>query len=112
VPATPTIYIATYVIAPPRNTALPTISGTLRVGRTLTASNGTWSGSQPMTFAYQWLRCTTTSLSSCSTITGAIARTYVPTTADVDRRLRVRATATSAGGSATATSNATARIKA
>jgi glucose/arabinose dehydrogenase len=110
-PANPTSFTATYVVPPPRNTALPTISGTLRVGRTLTTSNGTWSGSQPMSFAYQWLRCTTTALSSCVTITGATAKTYVPTSADVDRRLRARVTATNSGGSASATSNATGRIK-
>jgi glucose/arabinose dehydrogenase len=110
-PATSTTYTATYVVARPQNTALPTISGTLRVGRTLTAGDGTWSGGQPMTFAYQWLRCTTTALSSCTAITGATAKTYVAAAADVDLRLRVRVTATNAGGSGTATSNATGRIK-
>jgi hypothetical protein len=110
-PATPTTYTANYVIAPPRNTALPTISGTVRVGRTLTANTGTWSGSQPMTFAYQWLRCTTTTLSSCVVITNATSATYVPTSADVDMRLRVRVTATNAGGTGTATSDATGRVK-
>ncbi len=64
-----------------------------------------------MTFSYQWLRCTTNALSSCVTITGAIANTYVPTAADVDNRLRVRVTATNAGGTGTATSNASGRIR-
>ena len=105
-------YTATYVIAPPRNTALPTISGTARVGRTLTGNNGTWSGSQPMSFAYQWLRCTTNSIASCVAITGATAKTYVPTSADIDFRMRVRVIATNAGGSGTATSAATARVRA
>jgi hypothetical protein len=110
-PETATTLTATYVIAPPRNTTLPTITGVKRVGRTLTATDGGWTGSQPMTFTYQWLRCTTTSIGSCVEIAGATAKTYVPTSADVDRRLRVRVTATNAGGSGTATSNATARIK-
>jgi hypothetical protein len=110
-PASATTYTATYVIAPPRNTVLPAITGQKRVGATLTVSNGTWTGSQPMTFTYQWLRCTTTALSSCTEISGATSKTYVATTADYDRRLRARVTATNAGGTGTATSNATSRIR-
>ncbi len=109
--AIPATYTATYVIAPPRNTTLPSISGPARVGRTLKLSNGSWSGSQPMTFAYQWLRCSTTSISSCVAIAGATANTYVPTTADVGFRLRATVTATNAGGSGSATSGATAGVK-
>ncbi len=110
-PAIPATYTATYVIAPPRNTALPSISGPARVGRTLKVSNGSWSGSQPMTFAYQWLRCSTTDISSCVAIAGATAKNYVPTTADVGFRLRATVTATNAGGSGSATSDATAGVK-
>jgi RHS repeat-associated protein len=42
---------------PPANTTVPTISGTPRQGRTLTADTGTWSNS-PTSYAYQWQRCT------------------------------------------------------
>jgi hypothetical protein len=110
-PAVATTYTATFVVAPPRNTALPTITGQARVGRTLTASTGTWTGSLPMSFSYQWLRCTTTSLSSCVAISGANGQAYVVTSGDVDRRLRVRVTATNAGGTGTATSNATGKVR-
>ncbi len=42
---------------PPSNTAPPTISGTLVDGQTLTASTGSWSGSPPLTYGYQWELC-------------------------------------------------------
>jgi len=41
-------------MAVPTNTVAPSFTGTLRVGRTLTGSDGTWTGSP--TFAYQWQR--------------------------------------------------------
>ena len=111
-PAPAASYTATYTSpTPPVNTVLPSISGTARVGRTLTTSNGAWSGSLPMTFAYQWLRCTTNGINTCTTISGATAKTYVVTSADVNFRLRARVTATNAAGSATATSGATGFVK-
>ena len=112
-PASAATYTATFSASstPPQNTVLPSVSGSARVGRTLTVSDGTWSGSQPMTFTYRWLRCTTTSLASCTEISGATARTYVPTTSDLNFRLRARVTATNAAGSASATSNATSGVK-
>ena len=41
----------------PATPSLPTISGTAQSGQTLTASPGSWSGTQPITYAYQWQRC-------------------------------------------------------
>jgi hypothetical protein len=112
-PATAASYTATYngPPTPPVNTALPAISGAARVGRTLTTSNGTWTGALPMTFAYQWLRCTTTNINTCTAISGANASTYVATSADVNFRLRARVTATNVAGNATATSNATGAVR-
>ena len=42
----------------PVNTSIPIVSGTV-VARRLTVQPGSWSGRQPITFAYAWLRCNT-----------------------------------------------------
>jgi hypothetical protein len=103
-------YTATYAVPPPSNTVLPSISGQPRVGRQLTVSDGTWTGSQPMTFAYQWRRCNSSG-GACVAISGATSKTYVPTAADVGLRLRATVTATNASGSSSATSAPTSAVK-
>lgn len=95
----------------PRNTSEPRISGSPVEGQRLTASTGTWTGAQPITFAFQWVRCGrdggAPDGSNCATIGGATATAYTLTAADVGSRLRVRVTARNAAGSSTAASNAT-----
>ena len=88
---------------PPRNTSLPTISGTAEVGETVVASSGSWSGGRPLSFSYQWGRCASDGR-ACSAIFGATGTTYVVGVADDGRTLRVRVTAQNTSGSATATS--------
>ena len=46
----------TVVAVLPVNTVLPVISGTTQVGSTLTTSNGTWTGTLPIAYSYQWQR--------------------------------------------------------
>ena len=89
--------------AAPQNTAQPQITGTATVGSTLTATNGTWSGSTPITYTYAWERCATNG-ASCAAISGATSQTYVAASADGAHTLRVVVTATNAAGSAQATS--------
>src|SRR5256885_11341172 len=43
--------------ATPSNASAPTISGDVAVGSTVTANPGTWRGSAPITFQYQWRIC-------------------------------------------------------
>jgi hypothetical protein len=91
--------------AAPVNTAPPTISGTAKVGSTLTANEGTWSNS-PTSYSYQWQRCASDGR-ACGDISGAASKTYSPVTGDVGHALRVVVTATNADGHAAATSDAT-----
>lgn len=102
-PAAPTVQPAA---GPPANTAPPTIQGTPEKGQTLNTNPGTWAGTPPITYAYQWLRCNSGG-NSCVVITGATSAMYAATSGDVGSTLRVDVTATNAGGHATATSNAT-----
>ena len=103
--ATTGIFAAVASAAAPVNTASPTISGTAKVGSTLTANDGTWSNS-PTSFSYQWQRCASDGR-GCGDITSATSKSYSPVTGDVGHALRVVVTATNADGHASATSGAT-----
>ena len=96
---------------PPVNTSPPIISGTPQDGQTLTASTGSWSGTQPITYGYQWQRCDSGG-ANCVVIAGATGPTYLATSVDVGRTLRVVVTATNSAGSAGATSAATTVVQA
>ena len=104
-----TTYTATY-LAPPRNTNPPAITGPTMVGKTLKTSTGSWAGSSPFSFTYQWRRCDTSG-AACLTITGATASKYLLTGVDAGRTLRVTVTATNSVGFSSTTSAQTAVIR-
>jgi hypothetical protein len=79
--------------APPSNTSPPTISGNAVDGQTLSASPGTWAGTQPITYSYAWERCDTSG-ANCSTVAGATSSTYTLGSADIGSTIRVVVTAT------------------
>ena len=86
----------------PTPTSLPTITGTLQVGQTLTGLVGKWKGSTT-TFSYQWRRCTATA-AACTAIDGAGAASYTLTPGDIGAAISLVITATGPGGSRSANS--------
>lgn len=85
------------------NTALPSITGTPKVGSTLTAGNGTWTPSGT-TYAYAWS-------ANGEPIAGATSNTYVLTPTELGKTITVKVTASKAGStSMDASSAATAAV--
>jgi Polysaccharide lyase len=95
----------------PSNSSPPTVSGTPQQGQTLSAATGSWSGTTPITYTYQWQRCDSAG-NACTAISGATAATYALASADVGSTARVSVTASNSAGSATASSAATAVVTA
>jgi Ca2+-binding RTX toxin-like protein len=92
---------------PPSNVNYPTINlpfGESQpiIGHFLTASVGTWNGSFPISYTYQWKRCAAGDRlnGACAAIPGATSSFYTPTVEDAGSRLRVAVTATNSDGTA------------
>lgn len=96
------------IIAVPQSTKTPRISGKVKVGRSLSASQGSWNGF-PDVYRYQWLRCTGSG-AKCTRIKKATHAKYRLTKRDAGHRLRVRVTAANLAGSVAATSLASKRV--
>jgi hypothetical protein len=94
----------------PTNTEAPSISGTATAGQILNASSGKWSGTEPILFEYEWLRCNAAG-GECSTAAGAsLLSTYSVAPADVGHTLRVKVIAKNIAGTGSAESPATAEV--
>ena len=89
--------------AAPASSPSPTISGGNRPAAELATSQGDWSGSGPLEFAYRWMRCDKEG-KECKEIVGQHESTYVLTAEDARKTVRVDVTATNALGSETASS--------
>ena len=98
--STATAVVAAGVLTAPT----PTISGTPKVGVTLTAIPGVWTSGTTLT--YQWLKAGVA-------ISGATAVSYTPSSADLGKTLAVRVTGSKSGYTTVAkTSTATAVVAA
>jgi Hypothetical glycosyl hydrolase family 15 len=93
-------------LRPPVELTLPTISGKAQVGKTLTASRGSWTGS-PTSYAYRWLRCAPKTL-SCDGV--GRERTYIVRKPDNGSVIRVQVTARNDAGRSSALSQPTAIV--
>ena len=74
-------------------TGMPTISGTARVGETLTAvTTGIADADGPAspTYGYQWIRVDADGTSNATDVVGETADTYIPVEADDGKKLRVK----------------------
>jgi subtilisin family serine protease len=87
----------------PVSVAAPAISGTAGESQTLSASAGSWTGSTPMTYGYQWTRCDSVG-AGCSDIIGATGQSYTLAPADVGYAVRAWVTASNAYGTAVSSS--------
>lgn len=102
---------ATALVRPagPLNTALPLVSGTTTVGESLTASDGIWTGPQPIRFSYQWQACDAAG-TACVDLQGGQLSFIELQPAHVGKRLRVLVTATNVDGSKSAASDLSASV--
>lgn len=98
----------------PTNTSYPVITETSGdsapvVGHTLTASTGTWSGTFPISYTYQWKRCDGSDPVNgpCVAIVGATSSSYTVTPTDYGMRIRVAVSATNSDGRHTQNSEVT-----
>lgn len=94
----------------PANTDPPAITGTLEKGSTLTAGSGTWLGTQPISYAFQWRRCDATG-ANCVVISGAGGQSYTLTISDIGSAIRVNVTASNSAGTDSALTDPTAPVK-
>ncbi len=78
--------VARSKVGAPYNTALPAITGTIKIGSTLTVTTGTWSNT-PTAYSYQWQK--SSDGISWVNLSGEIASTYSPTFDVANLQIRV-----------------------
>ena len=81
--------------AVPFNTARPQVSGGDTPGSELFATTGTWTGSTPITYTFEWRRCDSLG-AACTTIPDSTSQSYIVQGADIGARILVAVTAKNA----------------
>jgi hypothetical protein len=77
---------------PPVNAVAPDITGSAAVGQVLTCDTGTWSGTGPFSYAYQWFR-------GATLLAGEIGPSYTVVALDIGTAITCRVTAINVVGS-------------
>jgi hypothetical protein len=99
----------------PANTTAPTFASQTsgagaKEGVLQVAAAGTWTGTAPLTYTYQWQRCDAAG-ANCADVTNGVGSGYWPVAEDVGSTLRVNVTAGNSAGSATASSAVSAVVE-
>jgi len=90
----------------PSMTTAPAIKGKAELGRTLTATRGTWRGAAPIRYVSVWQRCDAT-LVVCRAVKSVKGLKYTVSRADLGYRIRLSVVAANSVGSVRARSVAT-----
>jgi len=113
-----TAIVTTGALTAPANVSYPVISlpftntsGVPNLGDVLSVSNGTWTGSFPMTFTYQWKKCDSPT-GPCFNIVGATHSTFTVTTDLYGMSIRAAVTASNSVASVAQNSEATKLVSA
>ncbi len=101
----------------PTQSIAASILGTAKIGKSLTARFGSWSGTAPIAYTYKWYRCVAKGTvatkglplasTKCSVISGATKSVYKLAKADKGKYVRVLVTAKNAAGTAMSLSKST-----
>jgi hypothetical protein len=87
------------IAEPPANVSAPVLDGSAVVVETLSADEGSWSGTAPFTYSYQWEDCDGSG-ANCWAIAGATGASYHVPPWEAGESVSVIVTAANAGGSA------------
>jgi outer membrane biosynthesis protein TonB len=94
----------------PTSLAPPEVSGSTTEGDTITTSDGSWSGADPLLYAYRWERCVLPD-GPCTPIPEATEPSYTLVTDDVGAALRAVVTASNELGTTAATTEMSSAIE-
>jgi hypothetical protein len=90
----------------PANSAPPQVLGTAAVGQVLDATSGSWTGRQPIQYAYRWQACNLSG-AECRDLAGELFSSVRVQTVHLGSRLRVVVTASNDDGAVSAVSTPT-----